>query len=270
MRIRQSRLKQFADCPNQYRYAEVLGLGSESVGSLTVLGSVWHYSVEVYERLGGDLGSALATFEYYWAHPEELGFTIDFWHRRTTFDSLLKRGRKMLIRYDELAPWGGDVIGTELRFEVPLGSHVLEGTIDKLVKHQGQRLLTVVDYKTGSHVPEKLKYNLQFTAYCYATERPEFWEQLGLPDDYYRYAGWKRSGEWFHARNTKVFNAGYRGAWDYKRLRYMADEMERSIEENIFILDYSGVTCGYCAFVDICGDEVEDPRLLEENLDGSN
>lgn len=99
---------------------------------------------------------------------------------------------------------------------------------------------------------------------CYATERPEFWEQNGHPDDYFRYAGWRRSGEWFHARNTKVFNAGYRSAQDYKRLRRMADEMERSIEQNIFLLDYSGESCGYCAFVDICGDEVEDPRLEGE------
>lgn len=167
----------------------------------------------------------------------------------------------MLVRYDELAPWEGEVIGTEIKFEVPLGTHTLRGIIDKLTAHPGKRMLKVVDYKTGSYVPEKLKYNVQFTSYCYATERPEFWAALGRPDDFYRYAGWSRMGEWFHARNTKVFNTGYRGALDYQRLLLMADETERSIEAEIFPIDYSGETCGYCPFVDRCGSEVVDPRI---------
>lgn len=263
MRIRQSRLKQFADCPHQYFLSHIKGLGKEEVGSLTVLGSIWHYAIDVYE-ITGSLESAIKTFDHYWNNPEELGLKIDFYHRGSTHKSLRTRAHKMLTRYHELAPWQTNVVGTELEFEVPLGTHTLHGTIDKLVEHPGQRMLEVVDYKTGSYVPKFLKYNLQFTAYCYATERPEFWEGLGRPDDFYLYAGWNRSGQWFHARNTKVYNAGYRNAQDYKRLLLMADRMERSIEENIFILDYSGESCGYCPFTDICGDEVEDPRLMEE------
>jgi hypothetical protein len=235
-------------------------LGEDASGSLTVLGSVWHYAVDVYETLQGDLETALATFDYYWSHPWELGYHIDFYHRRTTHESLRKRGRAMLVRYDELAPWEGSIIGTEVDFAVPLGTHMLTGTIDKVIKHH--RAIEVVDYKTGSYVPEKLKYNVQFTAYCYATERPEFWEALGQPDDFYAYAGWVRQGKWFHARNTKVFNAGTRGSRDYQQLLLMADEMERSIEANIFPVDYSGETCGYCPFVETCGSEVDDPRAL--------
>ncbi len=263
MLIRQSRLKQFADCPRQWYYEHVLKQAEEKVGSLTVLGSIWHYAMEVYVTLDNDLETALASFTYYWAHPWELGYTIDFWHRRTTHDSLLKRGRNMLIRYDELAPWEGHVIGTEIGFSVPLGSHTLTGHIDKLLEHPGQTTIEVVDYKTAAMVPEKLKYNVQFTSYCYATERPEFWEGIDQPDAFFEYAGWKRRGQWFHARNTKVFNAGYRTELDYKRLLLMADEMERSIEAGIYPIDYSGETCGYCPFVETCGStEVSDPRLL--------
>ena len=235
-------------------------MGEDSSGSLTVLGSVWHYAVDVYETCGHDIELALRTFDYYWSKPWELGFHIDFYHRGGTHESLRKRGENMLVRYHELAPWEGNVIGTELLFRVPLGSHTLTGTIDKLVEHPGQKLLEVVDYKTGSYVPEKLKFNVQFTAYCYATETQEFWNAIGDPDGYYRYSGWKRGGKWFHARNTKVYNAGHRTALDYQRLRLMADEAERSIEAGIFPLDYSGETCGYCPYVERCGAEVADPR----------
>lgn len=260
MLLSASRLKQFSDCPRQYYYDRILNLGESATGSLTVLGSVWHYAVDVYETLGGNLDVALETFDYYWSHPWELGYHIDFYHRRTNHDGLRKRGQAMLVRYDELAPWEGEIIGTEIEFAVPLGDHVLRGFIDKLVAHPGKKLLEPVDYKTGSYVPEKLRYNVQFTAYCYATERQEFWEAIGRPDDYYRYASWRREGKWFHARNTKVFNTGTRTALDYQRLLLMANEMARSIEAEIFPVDYSGETCGYCAFVDDCGQEVEDPR----------
>ena len=252
---------QFSNCPRQYYYEKIAKLGEDQSGSLTVLGSIWHYAIDVYETLGGDLDTALATFEYYWKNPWKLGLKIDFWHRGGTQESLLKRGLAMLVRYDELAPWEGDIISTEVPFAVPLGDHTLRGVIDKVVVHPGQKIVEVVDYKTGSYVPEKLKFNVQFTSYCYATERPEFWEGIGRPDDFYMYAGWSRQGKWFHARNTKVYNTGFRGAIDYQRLLLMANEMERSIEAEIFPVDYSGETCGYCTFVETCGTEVEDPRL---------
>jgi hypothetical protein len=265
MFLRQSLLKQFASCPRQFYYSHVLNLGEESVGSLTVLGSVWHYAVEVYENYGYDLTLALRTFNHYWDHPEELGEHIDFWHRGGTKETLRKRGIQMLEKYDHLAPWTeGRLIGTELRFEVPLGEHVLSGTIDKLWYRPGLSALEVIDFKTGSYVPERLKFNVQFTAYCYATERPEFWGSVpGWEDGYERFAGWSRGGHWFHARNTKMYNAGYRTEQDYQRLLLQANEMERSIEQQIFPLDYSGSTCGYCPFTEICGQEVEDPRELK-------
>lgn len=265
MFVRQSRLKQFASCPRQYYYSHIAKLGEDASGSLTVLGTVWHYAVDVYETYGHNLALAVKTFIHYWDHPEELGETIDFWHRRTTKDGLRKRGVAMLERYHELRPWAeGRLIGTEIYFEVPLGDHVLAGTIDKVWQRPGQKAIEVIDFKTGAYVPEKLKFNVQFTAYCYATERSEFWENVpGFEDGHDRFDGWKRGGYWFHARNTKMFNAGWRTEQDYKRLLLMADEMERSIEHSIFPLDYSGQSCGYCPFVEICGQEVDDPRTLQ-------
>lgn len=266
MRVRQSDLKTFGRCARQYYYASVLDIGKPLVGSLTVLGVVWHYATEVYENYGHDLDLAQRTFGHYWKHPEELGEKIDFWHRRTNYDSLKKRGHAMLQRYDELAIWReGRLIGTEIKFDVPIGEHVLTGTIDKLWVLSGKHELQVLDFKTARLVPEKLRQNIQFTAYCYATTRPEFWEQVpGHEEDFDTFRSFKRSGAWYHARNTKIYSAGYREHDDYRRLLLAIDSMEQAIEAGAYPLDISGESCGYCAFAnEICGSEV----MLYENTE---
>lgn len=267
MQVRQSQLKQFGVCARQFYYSHILQLGKDEAGSLTVLGSVFHYAVDVYENYGYDIELAKKTFNFYWDHPDALGLKIDFWHTRTTKEGLRKRALSMLDKYHELKPWtDGILIGTEINFTVPIGDHELTGTIDKLWFRPGQRKVEVIDFKTGAYVPEKLKYNIQFTAYCYATERPEFWEQIrdeSFRNGYEDFKGWKRAGWWYHARNNKMFNAGNRAAPDYQRLRLAVEQMDAAIQANVYPLDYSGENCGWCGYVDICGSEVQDPTELE-------
>lgn len=263
MLVRQSSIKQFGKCARQYYYSQVLGLGGDQVGSLTVLGTVFHYAVDVYETYGYDIDLAKKTFIHYWDNPGKLGETIDFWHNRTTKAGLRKRGLSMLQHYHELRPRdNGTLIGTEINFLVPIGDHELTGTIDKLWIRPGQRKVEIVDLKTAAHVPEKLEFNIQFTAYLYATERPEFWEQVpnrGFADGYERFKGWARQGWWYHARNSKMHDAGIRGEKDYKRLSLAIEEMNSAIDAGVFPLDYSGETCGWCPYTDICGSEMLDP-----------
>ena len=262
MRFSQSQLTKFGKCARQYYYERILQLPGGEVGSLAVFGNVIHYSIDVYENYGYDLDLALRTFKHYWDHPEELGLTIDFWHRSTNKENLKRRGLDMLIRYHELSPWSrGKLIGTEVEFEVPIGDHTISGFIDKLWFRPGQKKVEVIDFKTGAWVPEKLRYNLQFTVYCYATERPEFWKGVkGWEHGYDEFLGWKRAGWWYHARKNKMFNAGNRGPADYKRLLLAVEEMYRAIELNVFPLDYSGESCGWCPYAEeVCGSEMNDP-----------
>lgn len=268
MIVSPSRLKQFGGCARQYYYEHVLQIGKSETGSLTALGTVFHYTVDVYETYGHDLELAKRVFIYYWDHPDELGAHIDFWHRRTTKDGLRKRGLSMLEKYHELQPWrDGILIGTEVKFVVPIGDNHIRGIIDKLWYRPGLRTVEAIDFKTGSYVDKALRYNLQFTAYCYATERPEMWEGLvneEFRDGYERFKGWDRQGWWYHARNNKMFNAGKRGPGEYKRLRLAVDEMERAIERDVYPLDYQGTNCGWCAFTEVCGSEVKDPALAKQ------
>ena len=261
MRARQSDLKVFGDCAMQYRYSRILGLGAEAQGSLTVLGTIWHYAVDVYETFNHDLDLAKRTFIYYWSYPEELGQKVDFWHRGSTFMGLQNRGLDMLERYHELSPWKtGQRLGSEIHFLVNIGDHELEGTIDKLWVRPGQKRLEVVDFKTGSHVPEALRYNIQFSAYCYATTQPEFWAEVpGHEDGHERYASYQRGGWWYHARNNKMFNAGNRDQPDYDRLQWALIQMDAAIKADVFPLTISGTTCQYCSYVGICGTEVAEP-----------
>jgi hypothetical protein len=257
--VRQSDLKAFANCARQYYYGRILGLGGDQVGSLTVLGSVWHFAADVYETYGHDIDLAKRTFIKYWGNPQLLGLQIDFWHNRTDFNGLKRRGLDMLDRYHELQPWtGGKLIGTEVTFRVPIGEHMLTGTIDKLWVRLGAKKIEVIDFKTGSYVPEKLRYNIQFTAYCYATTTPEFWAQIpGHEDGFERYQRFQRQGWWYHARNNKMFNAGYREESAYKRLLLAINEMDKALKAEVYPLDYSGESCGYCPYVDdVCGSEI--------------
>jgi hypothetical protein len=70
----------------------------------------------------------------------------------------------------------------------------------------------------------------------------------------------KRIGQWFHARNNKMFNAGYRDDGDYKRLLLAVDQMEAAIDNDIFPLTIEGEACGWCAWLDDCGTEVSSPN----------
>lgn len=265
MRVRQSHLSQFGKCARQYYYSHILQLGEGKVGSLTVFGTVVHFALDVYEQYGYNVDLAHRTFDHYWQHPEELGERIDFWHRRTSFASLAKRGHDMINAYHDLSVWrDGILVGTEISFEVPIGDHTIHGTIDKLWARKGQHVLQVVDFKTGAAVPEKLKYNIQFTTYCYATTQPEFWEPLG-DDLYEKYKNYKRQGVWYHARRAQTYNAGYRDYDDYRRLLLAVDQMDKAIQLEAFPLDYQGENCGYCPFADeVCGSEFH----LKEETDG--
>lgn len=264
MLTRQSEVRQFGGCARQFYYSKILGLGEEQVGSLTVLGTVVHFAIDVYETYGRDLDLAQRTFLHYWENPHLLGEKIDFWHRQSTYETLRDRGLSMLERYAELEPWSGELVGTEIHFEVPIGEHVLQGTIDKLFVRTGVKRLDVIDFKTGARVPEKLRYNVQFTAYCYATLRPEFWKQVpGFEDGLERFDGFDRNGWWYHARDNKMFNAGKRTEQDYRRLFLAIEQMDATIQAGVFPLDVNGENCGYCPFADsICGSEMPNPVEL--------
>lgn len=110
-----------------------------------------------------------------------------------------------------------------------------------------------------------LEEDLQFTAYAYASTRPEFWEPL-IPGDpargielWEKYAGYARYGEWVQLVDSKRMDAGIRTQRHYNRLTMAVNAMADSIAMRIFVPNISGESCRFCDYRSQCGL----PELME-------
>lgn len=257
MIIRQSTIKQFMACPLRYKF-QAEGAPREQSSALS-FGSVLHECVEYLETTR-DLDKATMKFEVMWSNLANYDLAYDYLIPRNTHVGYLDMGRKILRDWWAIVQWEvGTVLGREYTFNVGMGSHTINGTIDKLkVVQQGDGtwIVVVEDYKTSAKQPTRdyLRHDLQFTTYAYATTRPEFW--VNIPDGDKWFEELKdapRTGEWIHLRTSKTIPAGERNAVDYNRLRYAIDQIEAAIACGIFVPDISGTNCEYCEFRQRCG-----------------
>lgn len=263
MIVRQSDLKTWARCPLQWRYQNIDLIPREQSASLSY-GSIIHQAVLDLET-SRDLTSAIAWFLQAWDDPGAVDpeYKIDYYVRGTNWKKYQEQGVKTLKDWWALIQWDADtVLGREFSFDVPIGKNGnrLAGTIDKLViRYRGdidRHVILVSDYKTNSKVPtyQWLEDDLQFTAYCYATTRPEFWASLpNGPALFQQYADSPRYGEWVSLMANKRMDAGTRDLAQYNRLAYAVDAMADSVAMRIFVPNISGETCRYCDFRAQCG-----------------
>lgn len=280
MRFSASRLKLYMNCPlaAHYRYDEHLPRQSNAAA---VWGKIVHTCMEHY-NLTGEYDIARRMFIDMWDAPEDFGHQIDYWPKNTSKAGYMKTGLEMLAAFHKgLDLQKRRVIGAEVPFCVPFGEHELMGYIDLVELRRsgnGKYLLRVLDWKTGGRQPTKaqLALDVQFTVYMYATTCKEFWvgngepEFPGLPDGEKQWELLKdlpRRAIWFHMRGPKEIDAGPREAADYMRLYRVCDEIERSIEHQVFIPKI-GEACELCDYVEPC--EMEIPVDLEVKKDDPN
>lgn len=261
MQIRQSDLKSWQRCPLAWRYRHIDGL-PDSQGAAAVYGTVIHACVE-YMEANADYDGALRLFEAMWSDPQaHLGEKgrIDHWEYGRTRAKGFKEGPKALHDWWSLHQWDTDIVlGREFTFNVPIGDgHILHGTVDKLVERQTSigPVLTTVDFKTGKKPTYGyLADDLQFTAYSYATTRPEFWATMPNGGELYeRYRDYPRRGEWIQMRGgVERMDAGPRDETHYRRLIYACNAFAESVALRIFVPQISGETCRFCSYRDHCG-----------------
>lgn len=296
--IRQSDLSSWSRCNLQKKYQdEAIHDPTAPQGealSATVFGSIMHYALmnlEMlwYNRRYDALDVAVATFEHYW-HPEnqdklEGVDRVTVWLPRQTWGGLLERGRRTLRDYfDILQKDSGKLLALEYQFEVPLEGedgrpHTLTGTVDRLALrlHYRKPYLSVEDFKTGKQ-PTFLRWNMQGTAYSYASTRPEFWtptsplmtgfdaetltalekafavkkfnlhETSGYPD----FPLASRRFRWINVKEMSVGDGGWRAPRDYARLRLAATAYVDAVEAGIYMPSLSGEVCTYCPFQRTC------------------
>lgn len=296
--VRQSDLSAWSRCNLQKHYYDEANANPDAPQprtlSATVYGTVVHYVLLLMEQMHHEgaenvLETALSTFEKYW-RPENLtqvpgAAPIDEWLPRQTYGGLRARGQVAITDYyNLLVKSSSRLLALEYQFAVPVDVrgrvHTLTGTIDRLSidKHYTKPYLAIEDFKTGKQ-PTWLRYNMQGTAYAYASTRPEFW--LGWPDsgmgelatfpeetveslqasfasyDYDLMPGERtlasRRFRWINLQEMKFADGGWRTERDYARLQLAIDAYVRANEAGIYSVNTTGEVCRYCPFRTVCG-----------------
>lgn len=238
-----------------------------------------HHALQTLERLYAEghsdpLGVAKSTFAYYWdpehlpelgslgGHPE-LVHGIDEWLPRQNYGGLRAKGLKALEDYFSLLRTDTDatLLALELNFRLPidldeLGTHFVTGTADRVALRRYYRkpYVSIEDFKTGKQ-QTYLRYNVQFTVYCWASLQRDFWKDFPDADERWQlYANWARRGRWFDVAHNKPVDAGWRAAADYARMKVALKEYVKANNADSFPLTMKGDVCLYCDFRDgTCG-----------------
>lgn len=265
MRVRQSDLKTWQKCPLIYKFDKLDGLPREQSGSLT-FGSIIHDCV-LWMEVNQDVEGAVRRFEELWIQPTLLDPTYQpqYYVRGTSWKKFMEKGPKLLRDWWAIISWDSALtLGREHYFEVPIGAgHTLVGTVDKVEVGfradinggLGGPVLKISDYKTNNKTPtyDYLAEDLQFSAYAYASTRPEFWATIGGDEAFLRYRNLPRYGEWVQLTAPKRMDAGLRTQRHYNRVAMAVNALAESVAMRIFVPNISGESCRFCEYREPCG-----------------
>lgn len=256
----------------------------DKTNSAAVFGTVMHDTLHWMERersLGRPfeecVQGAIERFCWYWnpLHIEALTEPVpaDGWLPRQGYSELRARGVDTITKYADLIRFDDhQLLAIEFGFMVPIAGtwdeelgepHYLGGSVDRLAIRHYKRVqyLAVDDWKTGKDYV-RLRQNLQFTAYTYASTRPEFWTGHRGEDGFGQERGmalyeqmqeWGRRGTWINLRKFKFEDAGWRGPIDYGRFALAVEQFAAMVRADIFPMTLSGEVCRYCDYRDVCG-----------------
>jgi CRISPR/Cas system-associated exonuclease Cas4 (RecB family) len=259
MRVSASLIKTWMSCPLQARFRYMDKLPDVS-NAKAAFGSCVHLALEYYNTHDGDISGALAKFLDAWDDPAKIGSPFSYWPRGSTYGGLQNRGIEILREYHDKQKWESRyVVAAEHKFVVPFGDHELSGIVDLLETKKsgrGKNTLKIVDYKTNSVAPKEmqLRLDIQFTAYAYAVEQPEFW--VGIKDGERLYEQQKsmlKMPFWYHLMSNKEMKCGERTDADFMRLYRCVDEITKAVEHQVFVPNISGESCTFCPYADPCG-----------------
>lgn len=262
MKFSPSLLKAFMGCSLQYKFKKEGHPDLQNAAAS--FGTAVHQALELYNNTQ-DLDAALYNFRYTWDNPEEFGITPQFYFPRTNYGYYRERGVEFIKNYAESYQWvDRDILATEHRFCVDIGNHQLSGIVDILETEKGSKQLKVVDLKTGQRPnTKKLNFDVQFTAYMWAAQQRQFWcgyepeidKYPGFDDGeamYEKYKDYTVVGVWYDLRKADEYPVGPREPGDYQKLYRCLDMIAHAVEQEAYVPDISGDTCGICSYADIC------------------
>lgn len=264
MKFNPSMLKKFQSCNLQYKLAQEYPDVIELKSAAASFGTLVHKCIEMY-LLGRPIEDCLDFFKMVWDNPVAMDILPDYYPQRTSHEAYRQRGIEAIEGYHENQKWlNREIIGTEIRFQVPLGNHTISGIVDNVQFDPDTNTLICEDLKTGSRPNfDNLRADLQMTSYWYAIQQREFW--VGWEPEIEKYAG-VSDGEnlfkkfigsdirvvWYDARKHKEYDVGQRDQRDIDRMIYLCDSIERAIREDVYVPTITGDSCKFCAYQDVC------------------
>jgi CRISPR/Cas system-associated exonuclease Cas4 (RecB family) len=256
------------ECALRYRF-QAEGAEREQSSAMS-FGTAIHDAVMQME-LAYDPQVGVDRFEAIWNDLPAFDLDYSYILPRNSHSGYMDMGHKILRDWWALIQWESDVVlAREYEFEVDIGNgNTLAGIADKVAlrpQKDGSFSVLISDYKTGSKPPtrEYLAHDVQFSAYCYATTKPEFWTNIQNGAHIFgEMQDAPREGEWVHLRQTKRIPAGFRYQYHYNRLMYAIEQIEESVAMGIFVPDLTGAKCEFCEYRKVCGL----PSRTEEGLD---
>lgn len=275
MLVSASQLKTWSECPlrGKFHYQDKLPQQQNGAASY---GTIMHYVIEQIDR-GLSYEEAKLLFERLWKEPERLGVKPDYWPYRTSYESYRMKGLQTIDGYREMNAWGKPTfIAHEYPFLVDIGDHQIRGIIDRLeIRTTGKSdVLCVTDLKTAAKRPTKfdLRTDIQFSIYAYASLQKEFWTGHPGSPTYLGFADGEDLWEYFRdVRRVGVYlmlgpscaelDVGDRGDMDFQQLYRLISEVERAVEQQVFIPRIGADTCGNCDYFDQCAIDIPKPRL---------
>lgn len=268
MRFSASMVKRWMECPKQAHFHDIMRLPSPQHAK-TTYGTCQHDALELLNNTG-DVDAAVARFKETWEEPGILKAEIDVWPQNTSWGDLKQRGIASILKFHEDNSWEGRiVVASEHSFLVPFGEHTLSGLVDylEIIGKGKKRSLRVMDLKTSSYKPShlQLRFNIQFTLYIYASEQPEFWEDIPHGEELFaEFEGQPREAYWYSLWDQRMTEVGTRTDLDIMRLYRVALEIENAIEKEVYVPSISGVACLYCPYDHLCAAVIPLREVLEE------
>jgi len=263
MKVSPSLVKCFMRCPLQGKFSYIEKLPQKQSAAAS-FGTAVHLALELYNNTQ-DLEAAERCFLFAWDNPDQFDIDPEYWPRNTSYGQYRERGIEFIRMYHEENRWvEREVIATEHRFCVPFRNHFISGIVDILETPTDSNVLKIVDLKTGYRPSaNNLGFDVQFTSYMYAATQPEFW--MGWEPEKEKYKGFANGeelyekykdfnvvGVWYDLRKAKEYEVGERTEADYNRLHRCLDEIEKAVENEIFVPNISGESCGLCSYREIC------------------
>ena len=87
----------------------------------------------------------------------------------------------------------------------------------------------------------------------WASQQPEFWEPFTNGEELYEaFKDTPRRGVWYSVWNHKTLDVGPRNDLDIERLYRVVLEIEKAVENEVYVPSVTASSCIWCPYTNLC------------------